>query len=107
MTPLAGAPNLLAMEYIQELVTGEEFLFATWVVRFVPLSLAVMLVTFLYVRFAFKPEISEVEGTRDFFMGELKSLGPMSVQEKWGFVLFGPPRCWPCTRPLYAAVSRR
>ena len=76
MTPLAGAPNLLAMEYIQELVTGEEFLFATWVVRFVPLSLAVMLVTFVYVRFAFRPEISEVEGTREFFLGELKSLGP-------------------------------
>ena len=117
MTPLAGAPNLLAMEYIQELVTGEEFLFATWVVRFVPLSLAVMLVTFVYVRFAFRPEIGEVEGTREFFLGELKSLGPMSVQEKWGFVLFGLPRCWPsrarCTResvfpaltPAYAFLS--
>ncbi len=104
MTPLAGAPNLLAMEYIQELVTGEEFLFATWVVRFVPLSLAVMLVTFLYVRFAFKPEIGEVEGTRDFFMGELKSLGPMSVQEKWGFVLFAIAALLAFTRPLYAAV---
>ena len=104
MTPLAGAPNLLAMEYIQELVTGEEFLFATWVVRFVPLSLAVMLVTFLYVRIAFKPEISEVEGTREFFLGELKSLGRMSVQEKWGFALFGAAALLAFTRPLYAAV---
>ncbi|MCZ0954190.1 MAG: SLC13 family permease [Rhodospirillaceae bacterium] len=104
MTPLAGAPNLLAMEYIQELVTGEEFLFATWVVRFVPLSLAVMLVTFVYVRFAFRPEISEVEGTREFFLGELKSLGPMSVQEKWGFVLFGIAALLAFSRPLYATV---
>ena len=104
MTPLAGAPNLLAMEYIQELVTGEEFLFATWVVRFVPLSLAVMLVTFVYVRFAFRPEISEVEGTREFFLGELKSLGAMSVQEKWGFVLFGIAALLAFSRPLYATV---
>ncbi len=104
MTPLAGAPNLLAMEYIQELVTGEEFLFATWVVRFVPMSLAVMLVTFLYVRVAFKPEIREVQGTRRFFMGELRSLGPMSVQEKWGFVLFAVAAILAFTRPLYAGL---
>ena len=103
-TPLAGAPNLLAMEYIQELVTGEEFLFASWVVRFVPLSLAVMLVTFIYVRFAFKPEISEVQGTRQFFLGELRSLGPMSVQEKWGFALFAIAAVLAFTRPLYSGL---
>jgi len=101
-TPLGGAPNLLTVEYIQEMVTGEEFLFTTWVVRFLPLSLAVMLVTFIYVRFAFKPEIKEVEGTRDFFVGELKSLGPMSIQEKWGFLLFVAAAFLAFTRPLYA-----
>ena len=37
-TPLGGAPNLLTVEYIQEMVTGEEFLFATWVTRFLPVS---------------------------------------------------------------------
>ena len=103
-TPLGGAPNLLTVEYIQEMVTGEEFLFATWVVRFLPLSLAVMLVTFLYVRVAFKPEISEVEGTREFFVGELRSLGPMSVQEKWGFALFAGATILAFTRPLYAGL---
>ena len=101
-TPLGGAPNLLTVEYIQEMITGEEFLFATWFVRFLPLSLAVMLVTFLYVRVAFKPEISEVAGTRQFFVGELKSLGPMSVQEKWAFALFAAAAILAFTRPLYA-----
>ena len=101
-TPLGGAPNLLTVEYIQEMITGEEFLFATWFVRFLPLSLAVMLVTFLYVRVAFKPEISELAGTRQFFVGELKSLGPMSVQEKWAFGLFAAAAVLAFTRPLYA-----
>jgi sodium-dependent dicarboxylate transporter 2/3/5 len=103
-TPLGGAPNLLAMEYIQEMVTGQEFLFTTWVVRFLPLSIAVMIVTFLYVRFAFKPEIKKIEGTREFFVGELKALGPMSVQEKWGFVLFAVASLLAFTRPLYAGL---
>jgi sodium-dependent dicarboxylate transporter 2/3/5 len=101
-TPLGGAPNLLTVEYIQQMVTGQEFLFTTWVVRFLPLSLAVMLVTFLYVRFAFKPEIRKVEGTRGFFVGELKALGPMSTQEKWGFVLFTIASLLAFSRPLYA-----
>ena len=101
-TPLGGAPNLLTVEYIQEMVTGEEFLFATWVARFLPLSLAVMVVTFVYVRFAFKPEIKEVEGTREFFVSELKSLGPMSVQEKWGFFLFAAAAFLAFSRPVYA-----
>jgi sodium-dependent dicarboxylate transporter 2/3/5 len=103
-TPLGGAPNLLTVEYIQEMVTGEEFLFATWVTRFLPLSLAVMIVTFVYVRFAFKPEIAEVEGTREFFLSELKSLGSMSVQEKWGFFLFVSAALLAFSRPLYASL---
>ena len=103
-TPLGGAPNLLTVEYVQEMVTGEEFLFTSWVLRFLPLSLAVMLVTFLYVRFAFKPEIARVEGTRRFFVGELKSLGAMSVQEKWGFALFAAAATLAFARPLYAGL---
>ncbi len=103
-TPLGGAPNLLTVEFIQETVTGREFLFVTWVTRFLPLSLAVMIVTFLFVRFAFKPEITEVEGTREYFVGELKALGPMSVQEKWGFFLFSVAALLAFTRPLYAAA---
>ena len=102
-TPLGGAPNLLTVEYIQEMVTGEEFLFTTWVTRFLPLSIAVMIVTFLYVRVAFKPEIEKVEGTREFFVGELKALGPMSVQEKWGFALFAIASLLAFSRPLYSA----
>jgi len=101
-TPLGGAPNLLTVEYIQQMVTGEEFLFTTWVVRFLPLSIAVMVVTFLYVRFAFKPEIKKIEGTREFFVGELKALGPMSVQEKWGFALFTVASLLAFSRPLYS-----
>ena len=103
-TPLGGAPNLLTVEYIHEMVTVEEVLFATGVTRFLPLSLAVMIVTFIYVRFAFKPEIAEVEGTREFFLSELKSLGSMSIQEKWGFFLFVSAAFLAFSRPLYASL---
>ena len=54
------------------------------------------------MRVAFKPEIKQVEGTREFFVGELRSLGSMSIQEKWGFFLFTVAAVLAFTRPLYA-----
>jgi sodium-dependent dicarboxylate transporter 2/3/5 len=101
-TPLGGAPNLLAIEFIQETVTGTEFAFTTWVTRFLPLSLSVMIVIFIYVRFAFKPEITEIDGAREYFVGEFKALGAMSTQEKWAFSLFLMATLLAFTRPLYA-----
>ena len=53
-------------------------------------------------RYAFKPEIKKVEGTRDYFVGELKALGPMSAHEKWGFALFAIASLLAFTRPLYS-----
>ena len=101
-TPLGGAPNLLTIEFIQETVTGQEFAFTTWVTRFLPLSLAVMVVTFVYVRFAFKPEITEIDGAREYFVGEFEALGAMSIQEKWALFLFSAAAILAFTRPLYA-----
>jgi sodium-dependent dicarboxylate transporter 2/3/5 len=101
-TPLGGAPNLLTIEFIQETVTGQEFAFSTWVTRFLPLSLAVMVVTFVYVRFAFKPEITEIDGAREYFVSEFDALGTMSVQEKWALFLFSGAAILAFTRPLYS-----
>jgi solute carrier family 13 (sodium-dependent dicarboxylate transporter), member 2/3/5 len=103
-TPLGGAPNLLTVDFIQRLVTGEEFLFVTWVMRFLPLSLAVMIVTILFVSVAFKPEMKKVEGTRDYFRGQLRALGPLTSQEKWGFALFFAATLLAFSRPLYATL---
>ena len=103
-TPLGGAPNLLTIEFIQETVTGQEFAFTTWFTRLLPLSLAVMIVTFIYVRFAFKPEITEIKGAREYFVGEFRALGAMSKQEKWSFALFLIAALLAFTRPLYADI---
>ena len=103
-TPLGGAPNLLTIEFIQETVTGQEFAFTTWFTRLLPLSISVMIVIFIYVRFAFKPEITEIKGAREYFVGEFKALGAMSIQEKWSLVLFLIAALLAFSRPLYADI---
>ena len=103
-SPLGGAPNLLTIRLMQQTVIDHEFLFMTWVTRLLPLSIAVACVSFLFMRFAFKPEIAHVEGTRDYFAQELRSLGRMTVPEKWGFFLFLAATLLAFTRQFYASL---
>jgi sodium-dependent dicarboxylate transporter 2/3/5 len=102
LTPLGGAPNLLAMKLVESNITHHEFLFVTWAARLLPLSIAVIGAILLYVRFAFRSEITEAPGSRDYFNHELRALGSMTPEEKWGSILFGLATILAFTRQLYA-----
>ena len=103
-TPLGGAPNLLAIQFIQDSITNREFLFITWVTRFLPMTIGLVVVSLVYMRFAFRPEMKEIEGSRTFFLDRIRALGPMSTQERWGLSLFVVATTLAFTRPLYAAA---
>lgn len=64
-TPLGGAPNLLTIRLVQQTVIGHEFLFMTWVTRLLPFAVVIAVVSFIFMKFAFNPELEQVEGTRD------------------------------------------
>jgi sodium-dependent dicarboxylate transporter 2/3/5 len=101
-TPLGGAPNLLTVGFLEESVTGGEFLFWTWVTRLLPLTLTVMAVALIFIRSAFRPEAADGAVGRSYFADELGKLGRMSVPERWGLVLFGTAIVLAFTRELYA-----
>ena len=103
-TPLGGAPNLLTIRLLQQTVVPHEFLFMTWVTRLLPLTVAAATVSFLYMWFAFKPEVERVEGSRDYFAQEMRSLGSMTVPEKWGLALFLTATLLAFTRQFYASL---
>ena len=102
-TPLGGAPNLLTIQFIQQSVTHREFLFVTWVTRFLPLAVALAAVSVVFMHFAFRPEMEELKGSRGFFLERIRALGPMSAQERWGLSLFGIATALAFARPLYAS----
>jgi sodium-dependent dicarboxylate transporter 2/3/5 len=101
-TPLGGAPNLLTIKLLQQTVISHEFLFMTWITRLLPLTIAIAAVSFLFMRFAFTPEVERVEGTRDYFAQELRSLGAMTTPEKWGLSFFLAATLLAFTRQFYA-----
>jgi sodium-dependent dicarboxylate transporter 2/3/5 len=103
-TPLGGAPNLLTVRLLQQTVIDHEFLFMTWVTRLLPFSIAIAAVSFVFMRYAFHPEMENVEGTQDYFSSELRALGRPTVPEKWGLFLFLGATTLAFTRELYASL---
>jgi sodium-dependent dicarboxylate transporter 2/3/5 len=88
LTPLGGAPNLLAMKFVQDTVTHHEFLFTTWVTRLTPLTVCVVLAALAYIVSVFRSEIVEAERSRVYFLQELRALGRMRPAETWALLLF-------------------
>ena len=103
-TPLGGAPNLLTVRFVEQGVIAHEFLFTTWVTRMLPLTVLIAAVALIFMRFAFKPELDQVEGTREYFSRELRSLGNLTVPEKWGLGLFLTAILLAFSRQFYASL---
>ena len=101
-TPVGGAPNLLSVQFIESQLIEHEFLFTTWVTRILPLTVLTAIVAFIFMRFAFKPEMDRVEGTHEYFTDELQKLGRMRAPERWGLGLFALATVLAFTRQLYA-----
>ena len=101
-TPLGGAPNLLTVGFIEESVTGQEFLFLTWVMRLAPVTAVIVLVMLLFLRFAMRPEVATLPGSEEYCRKELQALGPIKTEEKWGLALFVAAAALAFGRPLYA-----
>ncbi len=47
-SPLGGAMNLVTVEYIQQL-TGKEYMYSSWVIRFLPVMLILMLINVVFI----------------------------------------------------------
>jgi sodium-dependent dicarboxylate transporter 2/3/5 len=103
-TPLGGAHNLLAVQLLERSLLGREFLFTTWITRTLPLTVAVTIASLVFMRFAFTPEIRHIEGSRDYFAQELRTLGPISGAERWGLGFFFGAMLLAFTRQFYASA---
>ncbi len=103
-TPLGGAPNLLTVRFVEQGVIAHEFLFTTWVTRMLPLTVLIAAVSFIFMRFAFKPERDQMEGTREYFSRELGALGNLKVPEQWGLGLFLTAVLLAFSRQFYASL---
>ncbi len=101
-TPLGGAMNLTVIRYIEQ-VTGEEFLYSVWVVRFAPVML-VLLASNLGYLLLIRPRGARLPGTRAYFQAERRKLGRMSGAEAVSLILFLAATGLSFARSLYASL---
>ena len=103
-TPLGGAHNLLAVQFIERELVDHEFLFTTWLARVLPVTVLMAIASALFMRYGFAPEMERVEGSRTYFKDQLASLGSLTPPERWGLLFFVTATLLAFTRQIYAAL---
>lgn len=98
-TPLGGAMNLVTVDYLQQL-TGEEYMYISWVVRFLPIFIVLVVLNILYL-LAFAKKGSELGGSKEYFREEFRKMPPMDKCEWASFLLFVVAALLAFTRQLY------
>lgn len=78
-SPLGSSSNLVAISYLEKL-TGHEFMYVDWVIRFLPLLFIIMLLILAYLLHLPLP-VKRLDGGKEYFRAAYDKLGPMSRGE--------------------------
>jgi len=101
-SPLGGAANLTAISYLEK-ITGQEFMYVDWMVRFLPI-LALVTILNLVVLLAIPLPIKQLADTKEYFAQLNNDLGKMGKGETISLVLFAAATLLAFARPLFAAA---
>lgn len=98
-SPLGGAMNLVTVDYLEQL-TGQEYMYTSWVVRFLPI-MAILIVSNIIILLIGCKKDEELGGSKEYFVKQYKEMPPMSTEEKWSLGLFLLATVLSFTRQLY------
>ncbi len=98
-SPLGGAMNLVAVDYLEK-VTGQEYMYTSWVVRFLPVMVILTASNLIYLLLVCKKGES-LGGSKEYFKEQFEALPKMTREEKWSFVLFAVATVMSFTRQFY------
>lgn len=98
-SPLGGAMNLVTVDYLQQL-TGEEYMYSSWVIRFFPIMVVLLVSNILFmIRDVKKDE--ELGGSKEYFIEQYKKFPKMGFEEKISLALFVIATLLSFSRQLY------
>ncbi len=101
-SPLGGAMNLVTVDYIQQ-VTGEEYMYADWVIKFLPIMIVLIVSNLLFVLLKVK-KTDTLGESREYFEQQYKKLPKMSYEEWASLILFLLATTLAFTRQMYADI---
>lgn len=100
-SPLGGAMNLVTVDYLEQ-VTGQEFMYAAWVVRFLPIIIVLVLSNIVMLLLGCK-KTDELGQSKEFFKEQYRALPKMTREEGLSLGLFLIATALSFTRQLYQA----
>ncbi len=87
-TIIGTPPNTILVGFIEK-TYGQTITFAGWIGMVLPLSVVMLLITWIYlVKLALPPEIKELPGGRELIRKELKKLGAIRREEMYILLVF-------------------
>ena len=100
-SPLGGAMNLVTVQYLEQ-VTGAEYMYTSWVIRFLPVMI-VLVVSNIIMLLAGIDKKEELGGSKEFFKQQYLAMPKMTREEKFSLALFLIATVLSFTRQLYQA----
>ncbi len=101
-SPLGGAMNLVTVEYLEQL-TGEEYIYTSWLIRFFPIMLVLIAICLIFMLRDIKRSDS-LGLSKEYFIQEYDKMGKMTIEEKFTLVLFLIATILAFTRSLYQNI---
>lgn len=98
-SPLGGAMNLVTVSYLEQL-TGEEYMYVSWVIRFFPIVVLITLITMFFMLRDVKKNETLGE-TKQYFIERYHNMPPISKEEILSLILFLVAVILSFTRELY------
>ena len=98
-SPLGGAMNLVTVDYLEQL-TGQEYMYISWVIRFLPIMLVLVASNILMLLIGCKKG-EELGGSKQYFIEQYKAMPKMTKAERSSLILFLIATVLSFTRQFY------
>lgn len=113
-TPIGSASNLVVIEYLEQ-VSGREYMYIDWVVRFAPIMLTLLVTCTVYV-FLISPKNATLAGSKEYLAKVRRTwAGCRGMRRcvsrcfwlRWGWRSRGAsmPSCCPGLAPAYSFAA--
>lgn len=98
-SPLGGAMNLVTVDYLEQ-ITGEEYMYISWVIRFLPIMIVLVTSNVIMLLMGCKKD-DELGGSKEYFKEQYRAFPKISREEAISLALFLVATVLSFARQLY------
>ena len=98
-SPLGGAMNLVTVDYLEQ-ITGKEYMYSSWVIRFLPIMIVLIFSNIIMLLIGCKKS-DKLGESKAYFINQYNAMQKMQKEEKLSLALFLIATTLSFTRQFY------